>query len=85
MLPALQVQTDGAGTRARQPPPAAALPHPMAAAPMRARTCCGCRRYFCLDSFERGAQQLREFCASITPDHVIQEFLDREAHQPQLY
>ena len=30
--------------------------------------------YFVLDSFEKGAQQLHEYCRAITPPEVLQRF-----------
>ena len=34
------------------------------------------KRYFVLDSFEGGARQLHEYCASITPPEVLEKFFD---------
>ena len=31
-------------------------------------------RYFVLESFEKGARQLHEYCESITPPHILQKF-----------
>lgn len=32
------------------------------------------KRYFVLDSFEAGAQQLRRYCTSITPPELLAEW-----------
>ena len=33
------------------------------------------KKYFVLDSFEDGARKLRDFCATITPPDVMEQFM----------
>ena len=33
------------------------------------------QRYYVLKSFEQGAQQLRDYCAKITPPDIMERFM----------
>lgn len=33
------------------------------------------QRYYVLKSFEQGAKQLRDYCAKITPPHIMERFM----------